>query len=703
MKLKAMIPVLLVLAATSAAPGKTEWAPVSQGRLEIKNAHLQAPKKDVPSVAPLRHTDVKIKVRGSVAQVTVTQEFHNPLDEPIEAVYVFPLPHDAAVNATEMRIGKRVIRGKIDRRDAARRRYDQARSEGKRASLLEQERANIFTQSLANIGPGETIQVVIRYVQTLPYRDGRYELVFPMVVGPRYIPGRPLTGENGRALRSGTGRRPDTDQVPDASRITPPVYKPPQRCGHDIAVTVDIHGAVPIAGLDSRAHRVVTTRSSKSKATVKLAEDDRIPNKDFVLHVAVASDQPEIGLLAHHNGKGGYFTLVLQPPKSPKADQVRPREIICVLDCSGSMHGKPISLSKRSVLQLLSSLRPGDRFNVIGFSNRAIRFRPQAVPASAANVSAGKGWVRRLGAGGGTEMLSGVRAALATPAPEECLRIVVFLTDGYIGNEWAVVGELQKLLRGARLFSFGIGSSVNRMLIDRMALAGRGMGHYVLLGDDPEKVIDKFIERIDKPVLTDISVKITGAKTHSLIPADVPDIFAGAPIYLHGRYDKPGEVEVEVLGRIGTRPSRAVFRTTLPGPDAKSSPLPSVWARQKIKHLELDRLVTNDSDAIEKQITELALEYSLMSRYTSFVAIDETPTPFGRKAKRIVVKVPMPEGVSYETTIVNPNLGSGPRLRSGGGFSLSLGGGPVGLIGIVIVAVLAAAELKRRRKDAPCG
>ena len=715
-KIRAVVGVVVLAAVAAAAGARTTWTPVGQGRLEIKTASLQPPKrlfaKKVPAVAPLKHTDVKMKVRGFVAEVTVTQEFHNPVAEPIEAVYVFPLPHDSAVNATEMRIGKRVIRGRIERREKARQQYERARDQGKRASLLEQERPNIFTQSVANIGPRETIHVSIRYVQTLPYKDGSYELVFPMVVGPRYIPGAGKSGRgemlDGNELavaaapprrQSGHGRIADNPRVPDASRITPPVIPPGQRCGFDIAVTVDVDAGVPIRTVRSRAHKVTVTREGDSKAVVVLDKSDSVPNKDFVLEIATAGKQPEIGLLAHDDGKGGYFTMILQPPEAPAADDVRPREIICVMDTSGSMTGQPIDLAKKAAIKLLQTLRPSDRFNVYRFSNNVSSFRANPVPAEAGNVRSGIRYINSLHADGGTEMLKGVQAALRKPNKEGLLRMIVLLSDGYIGNEREIFEEIQRNVASARFFALGIGSSVNRYLLDRMAVLGRGMADVILLNDKPEDVIDRFARRLARPVLTDLKVVVSGVVVYDCIPADVGDLFAGVPVYMHGRYRASGEARVEVLGRIGTKPCGTKMKVTFPAATKDSSPLGSLWARQRIKQLELEVLGMRQG-SLESEITEIALAASLMSRYTSFVAIDESEPTWGGRPKVVPVSVPMPEGVSYETTLQNSNIqtGGSPMGGGGGGFSFRFGG-PVGTVALVMAGALGLAELRRRRKE----
>ncbi len=685
MKQSMLIAVSLALMAGPTLKAETDWKSVGEGRLEIKNADRRAPEVDAHAVVPLRHTDVHIRVQGFVAEATVTQRFENVLDRPIEAEYVFPLPHDAAVNATEMHIGDRIIRGRVDRRETARQAYEDAKVEGRHTSLLEQERPNIFTQSVANIGPGETIEIMIRYVQPLPYTDGSYELVFPMVVGPRYMPGLPLGQESGRA-QVGRGREPDTDQVPDASRISPPALKPRQRCGFDIDIQVDMDAGVPLGDVRSRSHAVTIQRTGETTALVALDDADRIPNKDFVLQIDVAGKQPEVGVLAHHDGQGGYFMLVLQPPKTPTDHQIRPRELILVLDRSGSMWGQPITLAKRAMEQVLRSLRPEDTFNIVSFSIRADSFQPAPVAANAQNVQAGIGYVRSLTSGGGTKMMTGVLAALSSPPPEGYLRIITLFTDGYIGNESAIIGAVQRLLGSARVFPFGVGWCVNRYLLDRMAIAGRGTAQYILLNDSPEEAIDSFVDRMSRPVLTDVSLEFGDVCVRDLSPSPVPDVYAGKPVYIYGRYDEPAEGVIEVVGRIGIQPRASKVQVHLPGPADESSPLPSIWARQRIKELELVKLGSPNPISAEQQITQLALNYSLMSAYTSFVAIDETPSlPAVLRPQYVQVSVPMPEGVQYETTI-NEAASRGPR-----------GGGPIGPLGLAIVGVMAIAEWRRRK------
>ena len=679
----------------------TAWQPAAQGTLQIVNDDLQAPAKlfsaKTPAVAPLKHTDVKVKIRGFVAEVTVTQEFRNPIDRPIEAVYVFPLPHDSAVNATEMRIGKRVIRGKIDRRKTARQKYQSARDQGKRASLLEQERPNVFTQSLANIGPGETIHVVIRYVQALPYKDGAYELAYPMVVGPRYIPGSGRV-ESGQ---SGHGRIPDNQRVPDASRITPPTIEPGRRCGFDISIAVDVDAGTPIQNIVSRAHKITIERSGESRASVLLDPADSVPNKDFVLNIATAGKHPEIGMVAHHNGKIGHFTMVVQPPKAPAEDQIRPREVICIIDVSGSMSGRPLDLARKGAIKLLNTLRQTDRFNIYVFSNQSTSLSSTPLTANDQNLRKGVAYVKGLRARGGTNMLSGIRSALSQRIPETHLRIIAMFTDGYIGNEIEILAEVKRNVSTARFCTFGTGSSINRYLLDRIARLGGGLCEVILLNDKPGEVIERFANRMAKPVLTDVRVKIDGVEVVDCIPARVADLYDGIPVYVHGRYKIGGKADITITGRIGAEPSTANVKFTFPDASTDSSPIPSIWARQRIKELQLAGLDTGNQNEYVQEITQLALDYSLMSKYTSFVAVDETPTQFRTRPDTVPVEVPIPDGVKYETTVdksaaegqPSSRINFGPGIRIGTG-----GGGPVGPISLAVIALLAIGAGRRRKK-----
>jgi Ca-activated chloride channel family protein len=595
---------------------------------------------------PLTYTTVEADVSGPVAQVTVTQTFRNPYEDTIEAVYVFPLPHEAAVNDLEMRLGERVIRGIIERRDEARRLYDNARDSGRVAALLEQERPNIFTQSVANILPGNDVVVRLTYVETIAYDDGRWELVFPTVVGPRFIP----PGGSPDFLPAGGFAPVPTPGVPDAGRITPPALPPEMRSGHDLAITVHLDAGLPVRELTSPSHRISRDLRG-AHATVTLDPLDTIPNKDFVLSWRTAGDGPQVAALTRHDGEQAFVTVLMDPGRPPLDAARRPTETIFVLDCSGSMSGEPISASKALVRHALRGIRPGDTFQIIRFSDRASGFAPAPQPATPDNVKRAIAYVDALEGEGGTMMIEGIRAALGYPADPARLRIVAFLTDGYIGNENEILAEVRRNLGGARLFSFGVGSAVNRFLLDRMAEEGRGEVQYFLPGSDVRTAVAKFADRIRSPYLTDIELSWEGLHVRDAYPARVPDLFAGSPLVVHARADAPlrsgTKGTLRVRGRLGGRPWERTVTVDLPTRGSGNPALSSLWARARISDLEREQVYGETTDGVA-EITELGLRHRLVTKHTSFVAVEEAMVVSNGVTRTVRVPLPMPEGVSYE-------------------------------------------------------
>jgi Ca-activated chloride channel family protein len=619
---------------------------VNPGTLEV--LQLGGEKPDKKLEMPLQHTDVKIEVSGFVASATVTQRYHNPFEKPIEAVYTFPLPNDAAVDDMQMTIGQRTIKSSIKRRKEAREIYERARKRGQRASLLEQERPNIFTQSVANIMPGDNIVITIRYVNILQYAAGHYELVFPMVVGPRYIPGNVATGH------SGTGRTSDTDRVPDASRITPPVLKPGQRTGHDIALSVKLDAGVPIQDVRSTSH-VINIRSINShEKRIKIHRADTLPNKDFVLRYQVAGKAPEVAMIAHHDERGGFFTLMIQPQRTVTEAQIIPRELIFIVDTSGSMSGFPIEKSKEAMRRLIKGMRSTDTFNVIRFAGDTGTLWSKPRPRTSANVDEALRYVESFRGKGGTEMRKGIQEALAQPAAEGYLRIAFLFTDGYVGNEYGIFQAIEKERRGARVFSLGVGSSVNRYLLDRAAEIGRGEAFYVRQDEDSQKVIDKFFQRVDRPTLTDIEIDWGRLDVTELYPAKIPDLWVGQPIRIHGRYTKGGMDTIVVHGQLVNRAYQQKLRVQLPTNEPAHAAMATVWARQKVHQLMNQMVREGKTDKLIEDVTQLGLTFRLMTQWTSFVAVEEKVVNVDGKPQTVVQPVEMPEGVSYEGVFGEP-------------------------------------------------
>jgi len=589
---------------------------------------------------PLERTDVHAEVTGNIAQVELTQIFRNPYEKKIEAVYVFPLPNRAAVNGMEIQIGDRRIEAVIKKRDDARHIYEQARAAGHVTALLDQERPNIFTQSVANILPGNSVEVIIRYFETVPYEKGSYSFSFPMVVGPRFIPGAPTSaGERGWSANTGA--------VPDASRITPPVLKPGQRSGHDISVSVRLNAGAPIANLTAPSHDVVVEREGRTMADVHLADEAVIPNKDFVLRYGIDGDAPSVALLPHRQDGDGYFLLLVQPDATPNQSDIRPKEMIFVVDGSGSMSGQPIEKVKEAMRHALRNLNPGDTFQILRFANRVEKFAAAPVSANATNVEKGLAYVASLSGRGGTIMLEGVREALQPSDDPERLRIISFMTDGYIGNEHQILAYLKNNLGDARLFSFGVGNAVNRYLLDKMAEFGRGSVEYVLLGDRAGASIERFYERIRNPYLTDVDIDWGGIPVEDVYPKTIPDLFLGQPIVVHGRYRAPGKGTIRVQGRLGTEPYEQAVEVLMPDEHPEGDAIGTLWARARIEDLSNEDISSREA-RYQSEITEVALAHNLVSAFTSFVAVEKSFTTGTDEPELVEVPVTMPDGVSYQ-------------------------------------------------------
>jgi Ca-activated chloride channel family protein len=595
---------------------------------------------------PLEHTDVAVEVSAFVARVVVTQRFRNPFTDPVEATYTFPLSDRGAVHDFELHTGARVIRGARERREDARRNYEAARDAGRTAALLEQERPNVFTQTVANLMPGAPVEVRIEYVETLPFREGAFELTVPTVVGPRFVPGAP-TGARG------AGWAPDTTRVPDASRITPPVAPKDTRAGHDLAVTVDVDAGVPILDLRAPLHEVEVERPAVDLARVRLARRDEIPNRDFVLRWTVAADAVRSGFLAHRTVDGqGYATFVLVPPRRVTAETAAPKELVFVIDRSGSQSGLPLEKAKETMLWILDHMNPNDTFQVVDFGSTANVLFAHPEPASPAMRAKARAHILALQADGGTMMAEAVRAVCALAADGNRLRVVTFMTDGYVGNDFEVIDLVRSLRGRSRWFAFGTGNSVNRFLLDGIAKAGGGEVDYVLLNDPGEVVARRFWERIASPVLTDVRLEFRGLDVEDVYPAAPADVWDERPLIVHARYGRPGKGSVVLHGYREGRPYREALEVTLPDGAPEHAAIASMWARARVEELmwrDLSGLQSGNVDGgVREQIVAIALAHRLVTQFTSFVAVEERVVNEGGRQVRVTVPVDMPQGVSHE-------------------------------------------------------
>lgn len=490
---------------------------------------------------------------------------------------------------------------------------------------------------MANIKPGEQIDVIIRYTDSLKFEGGDYEFVFPMVVGERYIPGTPIDGSG------------DTDQVPDASQITPPIVPPATRSGHDIGMTVEIDCGMPIFQVNSTSHQIQTSESGEI-VTVKLGNKDTIPNKDFILRYQVASDRTKATVLTQADERGGYFALYLIPALQYRSDEIVPKDVVFLMDTSGSQMGEPLFKCQELMRRFIYGLNPNDTFTIIDFANTARKLSETPLANTPKNIAAAIKYINRLNANGGTELLNGIQEVLKFPSPSAGrLRSIVMLTDGYIGNEKAVLAEVQdKLQAGNRLYSFGVGSSVNRYLINRLAEIGQGIARVVRQDEPTEEVAEKFFQQINNPVLTQIEVEWNGrGEVPEIYPVTTPDLFAEQPLVLFGHKQDAvgGELQVNGIAAGGE-----IYQQTFEIHFAESGnvAVAQIWGRQKIKHLT-NQMFDYDKKSMVKEVTETALSYQLLSEYTAFVAVsEEVRVEPGGKSISMDVPVEMPEGVSYK-------------------------------------------------------
>ncbi len=614
----------------------------TQGSLQVLDGSGKS-----KGICPLKHTDVKAEITGFLSRVVVTQEFENPFKEKIEAVYTFPLPQNAAVDDMTMTVGDRTVRGKILRREEAQAVYEAAKKGGQVASLLDQERPNIFTQSVANIMPGEQVKIIISYVETLKYEDGSYEFVFPMVVGPRYIPGSP-TGEKVNASAA------NTDAVPDGGRITPPLVPEGMRAGHDVSIDLTLDAGLPIDSLASKSQEVDVERPDIRRAHVRLKNNSVIPNKDFTLRYDVAGKGIDDALLTHRSERGGFFTLILQPPERVTVEDATPKELVFVLDTSGSMSGFPIEKAKETMKLAMDSLYPADTFNLITFSGDTRILFPEPVAATPENLKKAQAFLAGSNGYGGTEMMKAISAALDPSDAQDHVRIVCFMTDGYVGNDMAIISEVQKH-PNARVFAFGIGGSVNRFLLDKMAEVGRGEVEYVAMTDDGSAAARRFHERVRNPLLTDISVDWNGLPVADVYPKRVPDLFGAKPVILTGRYTTGGRGVVRLKGRMSGREFVREIPVEFPEGQTQHDVLASLWARTRIEDLMSQDYNGAQQGAmrpeLKETITNLGLEYRLMTQFTSFVAVEEMIVTDGGQPRRIDVPVEVPEGVNRDAIV----------------------------------------------------
>jgi Ca-activated chloride channel homolog len=593
--------------------------------------------------APLVGSDIDISVSGATARTRVTQHFYNPTDGWVEGVYVFPLPENSGVDSLKMVIGKRVIVGEIKEKQQAKAIYEQAKAEGKKASLMEQERPNVFTNSVANIGPHETVIIQMEYQQTVAQASGQFSLRVPLVVAPRYTPAPTLQTVD----LGGKGWAETSNSAPDRTRIEAPILDPRAAPpANPVSLTVHLNAGFPIGEVKSHHHEIETsgnddTRIVKIKGQVPADQDFELtwkPKSGFT---------PAAGLFHERLGASDYLLAFVTPPTSQQTAKPRAREIIFVIDNSGSMGGTSIGQAKASLQFGLDHLAPSDSFNIVRFDDTLEVLYPAAVSADGEHIAKAKAFVSSLDARGGTEMVPAMRAALndGGAGKSEALRQVVFLTDGAIGNEQQLFDAIVSGLGRSRIFMIGIGSAPNTYLMSRAAELGRGSFTHIGSSTQVEDRMRELFTKLERPAVTDISVSFSESGA-DITPKVLPDLYAGETLQIAAKVVKLGGT-VEIRGRIGDQP----WGTKLQAAQAADGKgLSKVWARAKVDDAEVGvRLGTLTQAEADKRILALALEHSLLSRLTSLVAVDKAISrPADAQLSRADMPLNLPAGWDFD-------------------------------------------------------
>jgi Ca-activated chloride channel homolog len=629
---------------------------VTQGSFLLKTAQ---PGRYLP--APTLKTDVKISVTGIIARATVTQEFTNPSrekDDWAEGIYVFPLPETAAVDHLRMKVGERIIEGQIKERGEAKKVYEQAKQEGKRASLVEQERPNIFTTSVANIGPGDKITVEIEYQETVRYDQGQFLLRFPMVVGPRYIPGTPVVIED---QPPDHGWSLDTDRVTDASRITPPVQHPDYGSINPVSVTVDLAPGFPLDKIESLYYPILVIAEPDGRRHITLRADSVPANRDFQLTWRpAAGHSPTVTVFTEQRSDDRYAFLIAMPPVGSEQPLVPvARETIFVIDTSGSMAGTSIEQARAALLLALNRLTAQDRFNVIQFNSVTHVLFSQPQPVKTDTLRKAVHYVEQLKANGGTEILPALKMALKGTAPSTHLRQVIFLTDGQVGNEDELFEVIRAQLSASRLFTIGIGSAPNSHFMRKAAEFGRGTFTHIGSTSEVKDQMDAIFRKLERPVLTDVHVEGLDG-TVEMFPTRIPDLYDGEPVVVAVKAQALPDT-VTIRGVVGATP----WTTSIALEDREPREGLSVyWARQKIVSLMDQQRAGRDESAARQAVLDVALAHHLVSKYTSLVAVDVTPVrPTDEMLQTHAMKTNLPEGQDYQAIFGLPRTATSGQLQ----------------------------------------
>lgn len=616
---------------------------------------------------PLKGTEVTANVNGTIAEIHVTQRYANEGENPINAKYVFPASTRAAVHGMTMTVGSHMVRAQIKEKEEARQVYEEAKSEGKNASLMEEQRANVFTMDVANIMPGDEIAIELTYTELIEPEEGVYQFVFPTVTGPRYA-----------------GRMTDEEAEADDWVASPYLTEnAPIDSAYDI--TVNLSTGVPIENLKSITHKINISKDQETAAKVTLADKSTFAgDRDFILTYELTGESMHSGLTLYEGENANFFQLSVQPPERYNPDDIPPREYIFALDVSGSMDGYALDTAKTLISDLVSGLKETDRFNVILFSDTVWTLAPNSLEAVKPNIDSALQLIEEQKGGGGTELLSALLTAYHIPKDENTARTVVMITDGYISDEKEIFDHIRENLGDTSYFAFGIGSSVNRYLIEGIAAAGMGEDFVVTEEAQAKATAERFRTYVQSPLLTNIQVEFDGFETYDTEPSGVPTLYASRPIVLYGKWRGEPTGTIRITGKRGSEDYIEEIPVTAESISQENEAIQYLWARKRVEMLT--DYSSKTGSQVKKEVTSIGLKYSMVTPYTSFVAvIEEVRNPEGN-SKDVDQPNPLPFGVS--------------GLSVGGGYMI--GAEPNGLLLILLLsmAVLLSRTQKKRKK--PC-
>lgn len=589
---------------------------------------------------PLKSTSTRVCIAGVIAEVELTQTYANTGSAPIEAIYVFPGSTRAAVHGLEVRIGDRVITATIQERDQAQRTYDQAKAEKKTATLLKQHRPNVFEMAVANIVAGAEVQVRLHYSEKLVPTDHEYAFVLPGVVGPRYT-------------KEGNGATWQTNPYLGEGK--------PGHAKFEFAMQLD--AGLPLQSLTSPSHQLDIKFTSKSTAALTLkptTEGDDPSNRDLIVRYRLADSAINTGLLLHKGQDDNFFLLNVQPPARVTMKEVPARDYLFIVDVSGSMHGFPLDTAKSLMRELFGSLREKDKFNLLLFSGGSAVLSESPLPANSNNIGYAMRMMDNEQGGGGTELLPALRRALTMPGDDDRARNIVVITDGYVDIEREAFDLVRNNLNQASLFVMGIGSSVNRHLLEGLANVGHGEAFVVTQPGEIKDTTRRFIDYVSSPVLTDIHVRAEGFDISELQPASIPTLFADRPLEIIGKWQGAAQGRIIVTGRTATGPYETSFNVSDVASNSHTHPaLRPLWARERARILG-DYASIGDTISRD-ELTKVGLKYSLLTERTSFVAVDQQPQVFATNATTVQQPLPLPQGVSNQAIGAAPAAGAVPE------------------------------------------